>query len=253
MFLTRIPVGQAASGEADDFAKSTQYFPLVGVLIGTLLSLVFIAACQIWTSSIAIGLTLLVAVLLTGGFHEDGLADVADSAGAWTKERKIEIMRDSRIGTYGSLALILVLLLKYAALTTITKTGLLSEPGASTTAWGISATLVLAHVLSRWSILPMTRFTPYVRELSSNKVFADGVTVHRLLTGSLISLVVLIICSTALGVSAYVAFVATLAVIWLSRRWYLRAIGGITGDCLGATNQLVELVVYLCIAGATTQ
>jgi adenosylcobinamide-GDP ribazoletransferase len=158
-------------------------------------------------------------------------------------------MRDSRIGTYGSLALVLVLLLKYAALTTIAKTGLLSESGANTTAWSMAATLVLAHVLSRWSILPMTRFRPYAREQSCNKVFADGVTDHRLLTGSLISLAVLIICSTELGMSAYIAFVATLAVIWLSRRWYLRTLDGITGDCLGATNQLVELVVYLSVAG----
>ena len=253
MFLTRLPVGQAASGKPEEFASSTQYFPLVGVLVGALLSLVFIAADQIWTSNIAVGLVLLAAVLLTGGFHEDGLADVADSAGAWTQERKLDIMRDSRIGTYGSLALVLVLLLKYAVLTSLAETSWLSDSSAGTTTWSVAATLVLAHVLARWSILPMTRYTAYAREQSSNKVFADGVTSRRLLIGSLISLAVVVICSIELGAAAYGALLVTVAAIWLSRLWYLRAVGGITGDCLGATNQLVELLVYLCIAGATVQ
>ena len=248
MFLTRIPVGQSGSGEPADLAASTQYFPLVGVLIGVLASIVFILTSLIWDSYIAVALCLVSAVLLTGGFHEDGVADVADSAGAWTREQKLDVMRDSRVGTYGALALIFTVLLKYLALSAIAENVGVSNADSMKAVWIVVATLVLAHVLARWSTLPLIRLTAYAREHSANKVFAEGVTNRRLLVGSLITLFIMIVCSFALSSVVVYAFASACIVIAVSRQWFMRSVGGITGDCLGAANQLVEVTVYLCVA-----
>ena len=195
--------------------------------------------------------------MLTGAFHEDGLADVADSAGAWTQEQKLKVMRDSRVGTYGALALVMVVLLKFLALSSIAEfvdTNSIEVDNflSSRSFWIFLATLTLAHVLGRWSTLPLIRWTPYAREESANKVFAQGVTGQRLLVGSLITLAVTVVCFSALGRVVFYAVAFTCIAIFVSRHWFMRSIGGITGDCLGATNQLVELLVYLCIAGMLT-
>ena len=248
MFLTRIPVGQSGSGEPADLAASTQYFPLVGVLIGVLASIVYILTSLIWDNHIAVALCLVSAVLLTGGFHEDGVADVADSAGAWTREQKLDVMRDSRVGTYGALALIFTVLLKYLALSAIAENVGVSNADSMKAVWIVVATLVLAHVLARWSTLPLIRLTAYAREHSANKVFAEGVTNRRLLVGSLITLFIMIVCSFVLSSVVVYAFASACIVIAVSRQWFMRSVGGITGDCLGAANQLVEVTVYLCVA-----
>ena len=254
MFLTRIPVGRSGSGEPEDLAASTLYFPLVGLLIGALVSLVFLVTNLFWNSDIAVVLCLLSAILLTGGFHEDGVADVADSAGVWTKEQKLDVMRDSRVGTYGALALMMVVLLKFVSLSSIagqvnTTANQLQSIDNIHSQWTIAATLILAHVLGRWSTLPLIRFTPYARELSSNKVIAQGVTNRRLLVSSLMTLGVTTVCCLFLGSSTLYILIGVAIAIVLSRRWFIRSIGGITGDCLGAANQLVEVLVYLMVAG----
>ena len=261
MFLTRIPVGRSASGESADLAASTQYFPLIGLLVGVLVSIVFVLTNLLWSSDIAVALCLVSAVLLTGGFHEDGIADVADSAGAWTQEQKLDVMRDSRVGTYGALALVFIVLLKYLSLSGIAgivdlhnheTSSAISDADTAKSVWLIIATLVLAHVLGRWSTLPLIRFTPYAREHSSNKVFAEGVTDRRLLVGSLITLVIMIACAFIVGIVVVYAFASACVVIALSRQWFMRSVGGITGDCLGAANQVVEVGVYLCVAAIVT-
>lgn len=254
MFLTRIPVGQSGSGDPRDLAASTQYFPVVGLLIGSLLSIVFVVANHFWNSEIAVVLTLLSAMLLTGGFHEDGVADVADSAGAWTREKKLEVMRDSRVGTYGSLALTSLLLLKFVCLSSIASLAYSTTPGVDTapssfSVWVIVATLILAHVLGRWSTLPLVRSTPYVRERSNNKVFVEAVVFRHLVVGSLIALAIVMTCWTVLGHLVLYVVCCVCVTIALARYWFIHSIGGITGDCLGAANQLVEVVVYLCLTG----
>jgi len=116
MFLTRLPVGSLCSAEPIDLARSSRWFPLVGLLIALLVSLVYYLASLLLPVPVSIVLMLVASVLLTGAFHEDGLADVADSAGAFGLDAKLEIMRDSRVGTYGALALILLIALKGALL-----------------------------------------------------------------------------------------------------------------------------------------
>lgn len=243
MFMTRIPVGNAGSGDPRHLAASTQYFPAVGIIIGAIAGLVYWLAQLLWSNSIAVVLCVIGAVLLTGAFHEDGLADVADSAGAWTTEKKLEIMRDSRIGTYGGLALILAVTLSVIALIDV-------STGTGNTVSVVIATLILAHTLGRWSSLVLIYTTQYARDNAANKVFVDGVNQHRLLIGSVTTLAVLMGCYFWLSFGAAIALLVALVCIYLSRRWFIRNIGGITGDCLGAANKLVEISVYLSVAAS---
>lgn len=248
MFLTRIPVGNAGSGDQNDLAASTQYFPMVGVIVGAVISCVFWFSQMLWSNELAITLSIIAAVMLTGGFHEDGLADVADSAGAWTKERKLEIMRDSRIGTYGSLALILALVLTILSLINVANTPVSHHSSVTL----VALSLMLAHVLSRWSSLVLIYTTPYARDDAANKVFVDGVTKKRLSVGTITALLVFSACFYALPTSSLIALITACSVIALSRLWFLKNIGGITGDCLGAANKLVEVSIYLSFAATLT-
>lgn len=238
MFLTRLPVGRWASGDAAVLAHSTQYFPVVGLLVGSIGALVLWAAALLWPLSIAVLVTLGVLLLVTGGFHEDGLADLADSAGGWTIERRLDIMRDSRLGTYGVLALILMILLKFFALLTI----------ASSDLQIVMVALIVGHVAGRWSSLPLIRTTPYARPDSNNKTIAEAVDNQRLFVGTIISVVVLLGCVMLIGTKALLVLLITLMLVAVSRWWYLKKLGGVTGDALGATNVMVETAVYLMLA-----
>ena len=248
MFLTRIPVGNAGSGDPEDLAASTQYFPLVGVIVSGLLTIVYWIAQLFWSNEIAVIITMIGSVMLTGGFHEDGLADVADSAGAWTRQHKLEIMRDSRIGTYGGLALILAIVLTAYTLIDIANV----SNSVFNSVELVFFSLILAHVLGRWSSLILIYTTRYARDDAANKVFADGVTRHRLLIGCLTTLAVLIACLYALPLPTLAAVIGACFIINMLRLWYMKSFGGITGDCLGAANKLVEISVYLSIAATLT-
>lgn len=238
MFLTRLPVGKLCSGESAVLARATRYFPLVGALVGGILALALTGLMTLFPASVAVALMLVLAVLLTGAFHEDGLADVADSAGAFELDAKLEIMRDSRLGTYGALALILSMLVKFVTLSALVEINL----GACV------AALIAAHVLSRWGSVWLMATCAYARPEAANKVVAEGVNARRLLECSVWA--VLLLMPLALLVSAatiYAALPVAWLVVTLSGSRFKKVLGGITGDCLGAANQLVEIAVYLWI------
>ncbi|WP_206613474.1 adenosylcobinamide-GDP ribazoletransferase [Parahaliea mediterranea] len=231
-FLTRIPL-PASPWQDAALTRSSAYFPLVGLLVGSLGALIYAGATQYWHSDIAALLAMAAMLLLTGGFHEDGLADTADGlGGGWSVDDKLRIMKDSRLGTYGALALVMALLLKFALLSAL--------PPAS-----VPAALILGQVLGRWAALPLIATTAYVRSEGTGKPLVGGVTGPRLLAATGFSLLVLVVLEgTAPGAIA-LAVVALIA-LW---RWHCqRQIGGITGDTLGAGNQLAELAVYLVLA-----
>jgi adenosylcobinamide-GDP ribazoletransferase len=171
-------------------------------------------------------------VLITGCFHEDGLADTPDGfGGGWNKEQILVILKDSRIGSYGATALILSLLARYLFL--------VSLPLEHFTAYIISA-----HVLCRWSSLPLSYLLPPAREQDSQGArIAHLTSLSSLAIGSFFSFAIVIF---ALRRVAVAPIVATLLVATLSGWFYHKKIGGVTGDSFGATNQLVEISVYLC-------
>jgi adenosylcobinamide-GDP ribazoletransferase len=235
-FLTRLPL-PAREYRQQSLGLSSLYFPLVGVLVALVGSFTYGLAQHLWSTPVACVFALAAMILCTGGVHEDGLADTADGiGGGWSKEDKLRIMKDSRIGTYGALALILSLLLKFAALLAI-------NPQA------IPAALVIAHAVGRWSTLPMLSLSTYVSgDAGSGRPFVNAVSYPRLGAASLFVLALLL----WLAPGHSMAILLTTLAILLASRWYLeRKIGGITGDTLGAINQLVEISVYLVFAAGS--
>jgi adenosylcobinamide-GDP ribazoletransferase len=231
-FLTRIPLPGAARVDADLLARSAVWFPLVGAAVGGIGALMLVGAARVWPAPIAAALSLLATVLVTGAFHEDALADTADGlGGGQTRERMLEIMRDSRVGSYGAVALVISLALRMGCLT------MLVAPEAA-------PALIGAHVLARWSSLPLIGFLPYVRAQGAAKPFVGGVTPVRVLTGTVLAA---LLTAVALGSDALVAGVAAGIVTALAGVFFRNRLGGITGDCLGAANQTVELTVYLAV------
>ena len=229
-FLTRLPVPRALNSSETDIGKAAAFFPLIGVVVGGGAALVFVVLQRVLPLPASVFCAIVFAVFITNGFHEDGLADSFDGfGGGWTKDRVLEIMRDSRIGTYGTLALIFVLFGKFNFLSLL--------PQGQIWRW-----LIVAHTASRWTILPLCAYLPYARAEGQGKLVARQVGILEIIIGTVTLLLVLILLPWQ---AALVALLATTLVPLLSGLYFRARIQGITGDCLGATNQLTEIVLYL--------
>lgn len=233
-FLTRLPVPASAGFTPERLTASTRYHPLVGVLIGALVALVYAAALLAWPPLVAVLLSLAASLLLTGAFHEDGLADMFDGVGGGlTRERALEIMKDSRLGTYGTAALVLALGLKVALLAAM-------PPGV------VILALILGHGLSRFSSVLVIATSAYVRDHGTGKPVADGLSRESLAIAAGTALVLWL--GLALGLGPVAALLGLLGLAlghWGIRRVFERKLGGYTGDCLGAVQQGSELGFYL--------
>lgn len=229
-FMTRFPlVARWSSGESSELAASTRYFPLVGYAIGGLGAAAFYYSAYAFSHPVAALFAVIALVVMTGAFHEDGLADTADGfGGAFETSRKLEIMRDSRIGTYGTAALISLFLLRWQLLTELPLEL-------------IFLAMISAHVIARWSSLLIGWMLPYVREGASNKPMADGMGWRELLVGTVLASAWLLLEPEIHGISMLVAVLVACVAAAIFRR----QIGGVTGDALGAANVTVEIVVLL--------
>jgi adenosylcobinamide-GDP ribazoletransferase len=250
-FFTRIPV---TGGLADwvgfspaMLRASAAHFPGVGWVIGGLcaallyglLALLPPVAAAPWVAAV---LSTALGVMLTGAFHEDGLADLADGlGGSPERERALEIMKDSRIGSFGAIALVLVLMAKVGALAMLAQTG----------AWLAAVALFAAHVTSRLMPLFLIWRLPHVGDTatSKSKPLADQVGVRVLLVGGLWWVLAMALAMWCLPHAAWPQAVlcALLALVWM---WRLlsRRLQGFTGDGLGATQQVCEVAFYLGLA-----
>lgn len=236
MFLTRLPVGSLPAFRTEWLAQSMIYFPLIGALVGSASAAVawlLFGHVSIW---LVVLVALLTSVLVTGGFHEDALADAADGlVGGQTVERRMEIMKDSRVGTYGVLALWFSLSAKLICLHDL---ALHDFPQ-------LLALLIAAHALARVSSVALLYALPYVQHQGAKSAgFAQvswGVLLFNLLAGTVFAVVLL-------GPFLGLACLGALAVLTLATGCYFRSkIGGISGDCLGAAIQIVELGCYLAV------
>jgi len=236
-FLTRVPTPALGGFEPDWISRSARYFPLVGMLVGGVCAAVFWGASQLWTGWLPALLAVAVGVLITGAFHEDGLADTADGlGGGGTPERRLEIMKDSRIGTYGALALGLVLALKVAALATLP---------AALGAW----TLVAAHAGGRGAAVLTMRLLAYVRDTDGGKwkPAPSDLGFWEVLAALTLAGLPLALSPSGvvmLGLMVGAVLAATLAVV------ARRLLGGFTGDVLGAVEQIFELGFTLGVAAS---
>lgn len=231
-FYTRLPVPKGL-----DYSRLPQasiYLPLIGWLTGGLSGLCFYWANLWWPQAVAAILALICGILLTGAFHEDGFADVCDGfGGGYGKERILEIMKDSRIGVYGALGLVLIMVLKISLL-------------ASMEAGQVPAMLIAAHSLSRLPpIVIMSRYD-YARVASSkSKNAAIKLGFPELLIVSVIAALPLIFLPPLCAVAVPVLGLIT----WRLGRYFYQHIGGYTGDCLGASQQITEVAFYMVVSG----
>lgn len=232
-FFSRIPMPKNTPYSEQRMNQAGRYFAIVGLVIGSLCALVFIALDYVFSADVAIFLTMCFSLMLTGAFHEDGLTDMADGiGGGMTVEKRLAIMKDSRIGTYGASALVMTLLGKFL---------FLSELAHLTQ---LAGAIVAAYVLSRGVAASLIYDMPYVTEAdtSKSKPLANK--------QSTMDLSVLIGTSLVPGLwldTGLMLFLVTVAVSFrfVFRRWLIRRLGGFTGDCLGAAQQLMELLSYL--------
>jgi adenosylcobinamide-GDP ribazoletransferase len=235
-FLTRLPV-PSGPYEQDSLARAVKFFPIVGLLIGCGSLLVYRLLVPHLPLTIVALVVVIYLVAITGCLHEDGLADSVDAfGGGWERDRVLEIMRDSRIGSYGAASLALSLLARVLLITSLPRVQ-------------VAGYLITAPVLSRWTTLPLSFFLPPARERSETQVDGQGARIaHLTSAGSLIvgSLFTLVIAFAFLHLHALVPILASIAVTLATALYYRHRIGGVTGDCFGATNQLTEIAVYLC-------
>lgn len=227
-FLTRLPVGRIAAFNAEDVSHSAGWFPVVGVLLGAIYSLVaFLLKDHLPLAIVAVLLVVLDA-LATGALHFDGLADTADGfGGGKNREDVLRIMRDHAIGSYGGVALATLVVLKAAAYASLLEQNIRI------------AALILTPALGRWSILLLTAALPYARTSAS---VVEGMGKRSLLWGTLAIAAAL---AAAMSVRAYIATAAVVMVTIAFGFYCRRRIGGITGDTLGANLQLCECAALL--------
>lgn len=237
-FLTRLPVPGGTIYSPQREAAAVRYYPLVGALIGGLCAGVFVLADIRFSGPLAILLAVAAGLAVTGAFHEDGLADTFDGIGAAAndRDRALEIMRDSRLGTYGTVALVMALGVKVAALSSL----------APST---VCVALVAGHGLSRLSGVAVMQTGRYIRQAGaatevSKRLGAVGVLVVLLTGAALVAGLVAYLSPLA----AILALAGLTAGHVLMRLYLEPRLGGYTGDTLGAVQQASEIGLYLGLA-----
>ncbi|NSL89818.1 adenosylcobinamide-GDP ribazoletransferase [Chitinophaga sp. Mgbs1] len=237
MFYTRLPVPVSTPYNAEMLNKSTRYLPLVGWITGAFMIGVLYVFGDIAPRMVAVLLSIIMSVWVTGAFHEDGFADMCDGfGGGWTKERILEIMKDSRIGTYGMMGLLLLMALKYICLLPLTIPM-------------VMLAVIIAQPLSRFVAVSIIYTHRYVRENEDSKAkpVSQGICTRDFVLAGIFGLVPLLLA--ILWLQNY-TLLLILPALFLAR-WYMarlmrKWIGGYTGDCLGAVQQVAETVIYLC-------
>jgi adenosylcobinamide-GDP ribazoletransferase len=246
-FLTRLPVPHLGGFQASWLPRSARFFPLVGALVGLIGAGVWWLSSMFFPPAVAVGLMMSASLLLTGAFHEDGFADVCDGfGGGKTRDAVLSIMKDSRVGAYGAIGIAMMLGLKWSIL--------VSHPQAT-----LPAVVIGAHMVSRWWATGLIWRLRYVRTGADGKSSALAGNLSGadwLLSGALGALALLPACllvdpaaepRLALALLAALAFSAGSTL--LAGAYFRIRIGGYTGDCLGATQQLAELTFLLAALG----
>lgn len=237
-FFTRLPVPAWVRHSPEALSRSVRYLPAVGLVVGGIGAVVFVAASSLWPQPVAVLLAMAAGILATGAFHEDGLADTADGlGGGWDKARILAIMKDSRVGSYGVIAMALALLGKFAVLAAL--------PLAL-----VPAALLAGQALSRFCALLLVATLAYVRDdaASKSRPLTTRFSAAAAAFAAVFALAPLCLLPPARALAGVA--LAAAATLWLAakfRRW----LGGYTGDCLGATQQAAEIAFYLgCLAQA---
>jgi adenosylcobinamide-GDP ribazoletransferase len=238
-FLTRVPVpGGAMSGTMEDYQvalrASVVYFPIVGGLIGVTTGAIFFLGSQLWPPLIAAIVAIAIEACLTGAFHEDALADATDAlGGGWTREQVLEILKDSRHGTYGVLALVIGVSLRIVTVATLPPT------------WAVLIIAASASI-GRWAILWMMAMVPPIEDRHTMaRDVGSQPGVKTIVLGGILPIllaIALLVWSPSL---VLIALIASVILTLYLAYYFKKRVGGITGDFLGCTCYLVQLVILL--------
>jgi adenosylcobinamide-GDP ribazoletransferase len=235
-FLTLLPGGRKdAEVTPRDLGRSAAFYPLVGLLLGMMLWGAYWVLSHAFPRTLCDGLAVLLLVILTGALHLDGLADSLDglAAGKSAAER-LQIMRDHRVGTFGAVGLILVLGVKFLALNSLPEEVL-------------GKALLAAPALSRWSLVQLIYRAPYARpEGGLGKVFKEHVGRREMVLATAFSLITAVFLFRLWGAALWLAVGFSALAI---QAFFTRKIGGITGDVLGAANEVHEVLALLILSG----
>ena len=237
-FYTRIPAPAWVAYKPENLNKSRKYLALIGVLVGCLASLVLAVSSAILPSSVGILLSMIATVYLTGAFHEDGFADSCDGfGGGWEKAQVLSIMKDSRIGSYGVVGLLLIFGMKFVVLWE------LFQINASV----VFIVLILAHAVSRLMASLLMQHYQYVSHIETSKS-------HQVASLRLSNKDMLLSALPILGVLVFtlewrycLGVVMALLITFVMGKYFKKRIGGYTGDCLGAVQQVTEVAFYLVV------
>ena len=239
MFYTRLPCPKNLKHSNDLLNESLRYFPIIGYIVAFISSIIFLLSSLIFSIEISILLSMLTSILITGAFHEDGLADMIDGfGGGWSKDKILDIMKDSRIGTFGVIALIIIFLLKYQSLLEITKIHITYH----------IIVLFIAHSLSRLMVIYTIQNLNYVRENDDSKIkpIAKNISFNNILISSFIGYLPLFYIIVYYMCYYYIFIIIILFLLqYLLSQYFKKWIGGYTGDCLGSIQQISEIIIYL--------
>jgi adenosylcobinamide-GDP ribazoletransferase len=228
-FLTKLPWPWQGEASSEDLARSLFWFPWVGLVLGLIYLGAWTALLKVLPHPAAAALLLCLTVVLTGGLHLDGLADTVDGLGGGKDpEERRRIMKDSRVGAFGVLGLILVLLVKFSFFLALADQG-----------W--RGPIILYPVLSRWGMVLLAYSSDYARpEGGLGQAMTTGVS-QRVAGGASLSAVILAVL--LLGFRGLILWGAAAGLVSLLSRYFRRTLGGVTGDVLGAANELLEVAV----------
>ncbi len=233
-FLTRLPVPHLNGFAPEWLDRGVKYFPLAGILVGAICAAVLLAASTLWSGVLPALLAVAAGIAATGAFHEDGFADFFDAMGGTTREARLVIMKDSRLGTFGVLALGIAIALKVFALAAL-------APAVA------AAALIGANAGGRFAAISTMPFLPYVGNMSTAKAkpLATNITAFGLAIAACFGIPPVFLLPLAAGLTACVlGFAAAIFVAWRAKR----LLGGFTGDVLGAIEQSYEIAFLLTAA-----
>lgn len=231
-YFTRVPVPYGVGAAQGDLAGAIRYFPLIGALVGAFGAFVYLLAWRVFPASLAVLLSMAATLLVTGAFHEDGLADCCDAfGGGMAREDVLRIMRDPRIGAFGAIALVMALAIKWQALAAL-------PPLVA--AW----VMVAAHAASRALAASLLVTLDYARAEGKAGAVVRRLSVRAYGLIAALGLPWLFWPDWRAGLAA-LAVAAVLRM--LMSRYFQRRLGGYTGDCLGFAQQVFELAIYLVV------
>lgn len=239
MFYTRIPSPININYKPEYINKATRYFPLIGWIVGSISFGAYWVGTFLFNTPIAIVFSLIAGIITTGAFHEDGLADMYDGfGGGWTKEKILDIMKDSRVGAYGAIALIFLFLLKYTTITALI--GYIEHLAA----YQIALYFISYHSIARLTAINIVFTSSYSREDATSKVkpIAKSHGSKEIIGAYFFGLSPLFLLQ---NLNFLVVVVPLFIVFWYTKRYFEKWIDGYTGDCLGAVEQIAECVTLL--------